>query len=400
MDPLSISASVFAVVQVADRIIALCKSYIKAVRDAPSDIRAFLIEISAIKSMLGNLNFIASCSNKTIALADLFASSGPIEGCRRAVSEIEALFPTNPTRSASGASSKKRRVKPTLEALAWPFKTAKATKLLDEITQYKTTISLALTTEAGRDIKEIKLKVNEIHTNLTESQRFEVYKWLRATDPSSLHHRACDQYESGTGDWMLRSDEWKSLTENNNRCVWIHGVPGAGKTILASHLIQGVKSLCEDRATTQKCAYVYYYCYFGHNQNEAAPFLKWILGQLCRQVDKIPPHLHNLYKHGGEPSLVDLLRSLEAIVEEFDSVYLVVDAVDESRERADLLKVLRDLVTDVTFQKVRVIVTSREYLDIEKVMDGISAPVSMRNPLLDEDIRLFLRRAEYSFTMP
>lgn len=168
-------------------------------------------------------------------------------------------------------------------------------------------------------------------------------------------------------------------------------MPGAGKTILASHLIEAVEELCEAESATPKYAYVYYYCYFGHNQNEAAPFLKWTLNQLCRQADMVPPHLHKLYKHGGEPSLVDLLRSLEAIVEAFDSIYLVLDAIDESTERAELFTVVRDLATDARFEKVHVIATSREYIDIEKVMYGISAPVSMRNPLLDEDIKLYIQ---------
>lgn len=190
---------------------------------------------------------------------------------------------------------------------------------------------------------------------------------------------------------MLRSDEWVSWIEGKIRCVWIHGVPGAGKTILASHLIEAVEELCEAESATPKYAYVYYYCYFGHNQNEAAPFLKWTLNQLCRQADMVPPHLHKLYKHGGEPSLVDLLRSLEAIVEAFDSIYLVLDAIDESTERAELFTVVRDLATDARFEKVHVIATSREYIDIEKVMYGISAPVSMRNPLLDEDIKLYIQ---------
>lgn len=148
MDPLSISASIFAVIQMANRIIGVCKNYIEAVRDTPSDLRAILIEISAIKSLLENLCFLSSCDSGTTALTHLAGNSGPIEGCKRAVSDIAGLLPPDHTHGASGSSSKRRRVKPTLEALAWPFKKTKAQKLLDEITQHKTTISLALTTES------------------------------------------------------------------------------------------------------------------------------------------------------------------------------------------------------------------------------------------------------------
>jgi len=191
---------------------------------------------------------------------------------------------------------------------------------------------------------------------------------------------------------MLRSNEWEKWIAGQHRCLWIYGMPGAGKTILTSHLIEAVMKHCKSISSTLgKCAFVYYYCYFGHSQDEASPLLKWIINQLCRQDEAVPPCLHNLYKSGGEPSLVDLLRSLESISKEFGRVYIVVDAIDESMPRDDLLKVLRDLATDVRFQNIQVLATSRQYLDIEKAMLEISAPVSMRNPLLDADIRLFVK---------
>jgi hypothetical protein len=159
---------------------------------------------------------------------------------------------------------------------------------------------------------------------------------------------------------------------------------------LASHLIEKIKEHCEG-SKTRKCAYVYYYCYFGHNQEEAAPFLRWTINRLCRQADLIPTCLYKLYKHSGEPSLVELLHALKAILEAFDDAYIVTDAIDESIPRDDLLRVLRDLATDSRFKKVQLLSTSGQYIDIEKVMQQISVSVSMLNPLLDEDIKLYVR---------
>lgn len=227
---------------------------------------------------------------------------------------------------------------------------------------------------------------------IQEFQRQAVYKWLDAIDPSSLHHRACDQYEPGTGDWVLRSDHWKAWISGQKRALWIHGIPGAGKTVLTSHLIESIKIHCNvDRASQRRTAYIYYYCYFGHNTDEALPFLKWTVRQLCRTADVVPAELYELYKRGEGLSLTDLLCVLHEIAETFESVYVVLDAIDESLPRVNLLKVLRDLITDPRFGKIRILATSREYLDIEESMEGISTPISMRNSLLDEDIRLFVQ---------
>jgi hypothetical protein len=188
---------------------------------------------------------------------------------------------------------------------------------------------------------------------------------------------------------MLRSLEWINWLDGKTRCVWIYGIPGAGKTVLASYLIENIKKHCE-AATTRKCAYIYYYCYFGHNQEETAPLLRWTISQLCRQAKLVPISLNKLYEHGGQPSLLQLLHVLEATLEAFDHLYMVIDAIDESKPRDDLLSVLRDLTTDSRFQKVQLLVTSRQYIDIEKAMEPISVPMSMMNSLLDEDIKLYI----------
>lgn len=227
-------------------------------------------------------------------------------------------------------------------------------------------------------------------TSLDEDvQELHVYNWLHATDPSVLHDKFCDTYEPGTGEWLFRSPEWSSWLEEKSRCLWVHGIPGAGKTIFASHLIETVRDYCADRGSRYAC--VYYYCYYGHAQDETTPFLRWILLELCRQLGRVPLAVYELYRHGGPPSSRSLLRAIQVTVQLFDRVYVFVDALDESLHRHNLLRILRDLATDPRFENLRVLATSREYIDIEEAMRDISIPISMRNYLLDQDIALYVR---------
>jgi hypothetical protein len=190
---------------------------------------------------------------------------------------------------------------------------------------------------------------------------------------------------------MLRSPEWNNWIECKNRCLWIHGIPGAGKTVLASYLIEEIKRHCK-ALLEKKCTHIYYYCYFGHNQDEAAPFLRWVINRLCRESDAMPSRVYDMFKHGGTPSLVDFMDALELMLSaSFDTVYITIDAIDESMPRADLLKLLRDLATDARFKKIQLLTTSRQYLDIERVMEEVSVEVSMSNSLVDEDIRTYVQ---------
>lgn len=155
-----------------------------------------------------------------------------------------------------------------------------------------------------------------------------------------------------------------------------------------SHLVQHVKNYCKN---LPKTAHAYYYCYFGHDQDEAAHFLGSLLNQLCRQSDLVTPEVYKLYKTGDEPNLLELLGALKGMLAHFNTVYVVVDALDESLPRDNLLKVLRDLITDLQFQNIQVLVSSREYIDIETTMEAISVAISMSNPFVEDDIRSLVR---------
>lgn len=192
---------------------------------------------------------------------------------------------------------------------------------------------------------------------------------------------------------MLRSPDWKKWLAGDVRCIWIHGIPGAGKTILASYLIEQIKIHCKGR---ERSGYSYYYCHYSHNQDEASPFMSWIIAQLCRQADSVPGLIVELHRQGGQPSLTDLLLALEEALQGFDIAYVNLDAADESKPREDLLRVLRDLATDARFSKIRCLVTSREYIDIEQSLKPNSVPISMSNNLVDEDIRRYAHSVLHS----
>ncbi|KAF6831297.1 ankyrin repeat protein [Colletotrichum plurivorum] len=245
--------------------------------------------------------------------------------------------------------------------------------------------------EAKEKAEERRKHFTYSATTWVEPQRREVYQWLHHTDPSPIHYEERRIREPGTCDWVTVLPEWQSFLIGRERCLWIHGIPGAGKTVLASHLIREIEKNCMYTPRSEhRCFSVYYYCDFSRQQSEAAPFLKWVLTRLCREADSVPDHLFKLFDHGAEPSLSDLLESLDYALTPFDVVYLTIDAVDESDNRTDLLKVLRELATNSKFAKIRLLVTIREYLDIEETMGAISKKISMRNTHVDNDIRRYV----------
>jgi hypothetical protein len=210
-------------------------------------------------------------------------------------------------------------------------------------------------------------------------------RWLAKTDPASNHNRACQLQETHTGQWLFRSTDYNEWISGQARHLWLHGIPGAGKTILASFIIQDVKRFCESSGLGD-LGWAYYYCYFGRNQDESHDFLCWIINQLCRQLKYVPQKLVSLKNLAAAPSLSDLLDILSTVVKKFRRVYIIVDALDESQDRRFILDLLVKIVGDDAFQNISLLTTSRKELDILQAFEGVCSSISLSNPLVDEDI--------------
>lgn len=66
---------------------------------------------------------------------------------------------------------------------------------------------------------------------------------------------------------------------------------------------------------------------------------------------------------------MELLRALAKILDAFEISYVVVDAINESNPLEDLLKIFPGPVTDPRSNKLQFLASSREYIDIERVME-------------------------------
>jgi hypothetical protein len=145
-EAIALGASIFAVIQISDRIIGLIKQYIETAKDAPRDLHTIRIETSTLKAIFESLKFLLDSENPpSDNLQSLDRQNGPVEGCRRSLSDLERLLSPGIDTTVLG---KRRKIKATLSGLAWPLKEGRARKLLDDVLQYKTTISLALSSES------------------------------------------------------------------------------------------------------------------------------------------------------------------------------------------------------------------------------------------------------------
>lgn len=213
----------------------------------------------------------------------------------------------------------------------------------------------------------------------------------RGIDAKEFHRQKRALREKGTCDWLVDSNPWKDWCEGgsatNSRFLWIHGLAGAGKTILASKAIDDVLAKYQHKGVS------YYYCSHERQKQgytsteEACSFLRWVIGDLTNQVTrpspgtstrktKIPQTLKDAYeKH--DLTLQNLMNCLLDVTEYITNglqqpVCIVVDAVDECpTPREALLNVLTTIGTDPDWQHVSLCFTSRNETDISDAIKAV-----------------------------
>jgi hypothetical protein len=228
--------------------------------------------------------------------------------------------------------------------------------------------------------------MNNVQSLLQDTNHQEILKWLTKADPISNHRAACDKHEPGTGEWLISSHEF-SYWLLPGRSLWLHGIPGAGKTILCSTIIEAVTSR---RPTDVPC--VYFYFDFSNAQKQPViNMLSSLLAQLSAST--VPPEVKQLYQHchkgTQEATIAQLTDTLIAIADHGNGMYIIVDALDESSDWKALLKV----VETVLQSKINLLVTSRKEHNIEMVLsNSVDFAVAIQDERVNADVCVHVKQ--------
>ncbi|KAL8786582.1 MAG: hypothetical protein Q9213_002719 [Squamulea squamosa] len=401
MDPLSITASAITIIQTIDKALG----YVKAVKNGPKERARLIEELQSLQVVLKSYQELserskADCSPTATSplstlnwLAETENASSPLARCRE---ELEALLAEfERLGSASEGSTRITRV----QALSWPLKHKEISSSFERLERLRRILEaglsidhLGVTLDSRSDIKSLELQTSSIQD---ASLRHKVYQWLSAPDPSINHATARAKVEPTTGEWFLKSQQYTRWQANSNSSIWLHGIPGCGKTILSSTIITDLDKLKE---TGKDRALVYYYFDFNDvEKQDCWKMLRSCLLQLSMQNKSNGPLLESLYhscnEGQGQPTSNQLLDTFKAMLEPFNAIHIVLDALDECKTQADLLTIIRQ-ITYWCIDGLHLLLTSRregslgDSLGLLLHDDGI---INIQSSLVEDDIRALIR---------
>ncbi|KAF2680197.1 C2H2 domain-containing protein [Lentithecium fluviatile CBS 122367] len=252
------------------------------------------------------------------------------------------------------------------------------------------------------DIANMRSGLDRLITEEQNKKMKAVREWLAVGSQSQEDHDACCQIRKefpSTGRWILKHEfvkDWMAVDNPPTPIVWLTGIPGAGKTILASTIIEECKQ--QDSFITG-----YFYCHYeGQGTNTAVGVLRGLIDQLLAQYPQLLPPCHTKHSTSGEPSLrsLSLAKQLfENFCSTVSKLFIIVDGLDECEhyERKQLIDTFLEVVTTCEADepgKLRVLFVSQDYADIRKGIEKLVPRIvalSTDNILNERDIQTFVR---------
>lgn len=232
--------------------------------------------------------------------------------------------------------------------------------------------------------------VLELAKQKTDELRHVCLDWMSSTSHAARQSHFIHERQPGTGGWLLECSEFQEWVKEPQATLFCPGAPGAGKTILASIVIDELK---KRHGINCDVGIAYLFCSFQCQSEDQKPeaLLASILRQLCQSLEPMPDSVVELYtKHkteGTQPLLDEVSKALRAVIRQLSQTFIVLDALDE----CDMFSISRvlDEIFDIqsTTGNLSFLATSRKIPNITARFQG---KASQEIRATKEDVKIYL----------
>lgn len=372
-DPLSIIGGIAAIVQISTTVVNL----IKSAKDASSDRQKILAEINTTTALCQTLSDYVEI-NGTECWAETFKTlnqteNGPLSQFKQCLDCLHKKL------SARGAT------------LKWPFNKQNVQDILATIERHKSLINVALTNDNLRlstaihnELQGVSRRLEGLHINQDRERRKNKLSQLTTIDFEAYHADIRSRRAAGTGEWFLECAQFTSWRRHESSSVlWCPGIPGSGKTILSSLVIDKLRV---EISKNPSIGLAGIYCSYQSTQS-TVNYIGSIIRQLLEPLYIEPPSM---------PLTLEKARAvMPEILTNYSNIILVIDALDECEGIETLIREVQNLMQSISDGMSRtlihILVTGRNSvsLDVERILKP-DFQLEIRSK--DDDVRVFLEQ--------
>ncbi|KAF5228361.1 hypothetical protein FAUST_11138 [Fusarium austroamericanum] len=342
------AASVAGLISLADLTFRVVYKYVRGAIDAEKDVKNLKREIEGLCSVLRTLQALTDILITEEDRDNSALSIDILDQCKDTLEEVRTKL-----QGAFVSFEQKNNIfKTTFQRLKWPFSATETKEILNALSRYKLTLSMATSADSLSKLHillnnqvEHNIKIEETVKNIDGStklianivldkERRRILDFFMKTtlNPRQNLDQSIQLREPTTGIWLMATIELQSWLTNSGSLLWFNGIPGGGKTILAGLVIQKALTRSSDEVGV-----AFFFCDY---KNIATLRLANILGVIAVQLalqndasyeilEKYHEDLNPPNELATTPGVDGLERIISSMIKTFRQVLIVVDGLDE-----------------------------------------------------------------------
>ncbi|KAF4438156.1 ankyrin repeat protein [Fusarium austroafricanum] len=245
---------------------------------------------------------------------------------------------------------------------------------------------------SGLDTKVNQLSdgVQDMRFRQLNQEHQAILDWLTPVDYGTQQSDYLRKQQPGTGQWLLESKGYQAWLKTSKQTLFCPGIPGAGKTILTSIIINDLHKRYEDEVCI---GVAYLYCSFQRRDEQTADdLLAGLLKQLSQESPSLPYSIKALYdQHKSKrtrPSFDEISRTLHSVVAKYSRVFFIIDALDECQTSNDCRKsFLTEIFKIQAKSGANIFAASRSIPEITEIFEG---SIVQEIRASEDDVRRYL----------
>lgn len=196
-----------------------------------------------------------------------------------------------------------------------------------------------------------------------------IRSWLSPTEfesEGSEYRKHLNAHVPGTGDWLFQTEQYKDWHDSGTGALWIQGIPGSGKSVVAANLIQRLKN--------ENAPVLFFFSRRIIEANSEPRFLaRDCLYQFLDHSIALQARLKRVIKQHpvvGNVPFHELWRMLLSALSTVPKIYVLLDALDElAVEKGDFLNALLELGR-LRPDSIKLVMTSRPLPHLQMGLKG------------------------------
>ncbi|KAM6484132.1 hypothetical protein HDV62DRAFT_379491 [Trichoderma sp. SZMC 28011] len=242
------------------------------------------------------------------------------------------------------------------------------------------------------EVSSTKVVVSNLKSSLDNDIDLRILEWVTPIDYGPQQSDFLRRREPGTGQWLIDSREYQAWLGARKQTLFCPGIPGAGKTILTSIVVDHLERTYGADPTI-RIAYIY--CNYRRQEEQS---IEKLLGSLLKQLSQgencISNCLRGFYeKHMNKRtqlSLFEIQTALQSAAENYSTVFIIIDALDECQNSdGSRQKFLTELFSLQEKSGCNLFMTSRVIPEIVDRFNKTSISLEIRAST--EDIERYLK---------